>query len=117
MQQHGETLERLTRFRFHPQGDVENADEPLAVLKPAMEAVRQTSKLEQALRKAEAKGQLTAETPSEKISEAVEKGLITAEQGDQIREARRLVKIAITVDDFDMALNEANPKPFEFRVF
>lgn len=117
MQQHGETLERLTRFRFHPQGDVEKADEPLAVLKPAMEAVRQTSKLEQALRKAEAKGQLSAETPSAKISEAVEKGLITAEQGDQIREARRLVKIAMTVDDFDMNLNEANPKPFEFRVF
>lgn len=117
MQQHGETLDRLTRFRFHPQAEVDNGDEPLAVLKPAMEAVRRTNKLEQTLRKAEAKGQLSANKPSEKISEAVEKGFISADEAEQLREARRLLKIAITVDDFDMDLNKANPQPFEHRVF
>ncbi|STZ76589.1 acyl-CoA dehydrogenase [Bergeriella denitrificans] len=117
MQQLGGTLERLTRFRFHPQAADDDLNEPLAALKPAWEAVRQTDRLEQMLRKAEAKGELTAATPSEKLDEAVEKELLTAEQADSIREARRLLKNAITVDDFDMELNAPNTDIFEKRVF
>lgn len=117
MQQHDETLERLTRFHFKPQAEADDLYEPLAVLKPALEAARQTGKLEQLLRKAEAKGQLTAETPAARISEAVEKQLISEDEAAQLREARRLIKIAITVDDFDMDLNEPNPQVFETRVF
>ncbi len=117
MQQHGETLERLTRFRFQPQAETDDVYEPLTVLKPAWEAVRQTSKWEQILRKADAKGQLQAVRPSEKIDEAVAKGWIGEEEGKQLHEARRLVKIAITVDDFDMALQEPNKQVFDTRVF
>ena len=117
MQRHDEMLERLTRFRFQPQAEVDELYEPLAVLKPALAAARQTGKLEQLIRKAEAKGQLTAETPSARISQAVELQLISEEEAEQLREARRLVKIAITVDDFDMDLNEPNPQVFATRVF
>ena len=117
MQRHDEMLERLTRFRFQPQAEVDELYEPLAVLKPALAAARQTGKLEQLIRKAEAKGQLTAETPSARISQAVELKLISEEEAEQLREARRLVKIAITVDDFDMDLNEPNPQVFATRVF
>ncbi|MDO4433261.1 MAG: acyl-CoA dehydrogenase [Alysiella sp.] len=117
MREHGDRLERLCRFHFVPQAEPENFSEPLAALQPALVAVRHSSRLEQTLRRAEAKGQLTAETPDARISEATEKGIISPEEAEQLRYCRYLVKLAITVDDFDMALKEANQDIFATRVY
>lgn len=117
MREHGDSLTRLTRFHFVPDAAEDDVREPLAALKPALQAVRATGKLEQIIRKAEAKGQLTAATPSARIDEAAAQGLISNDEAAALHHARRLVKLAITVDDFDMQLQQHNPYPYETRVF
>lgn len=108
------TLKRLTQYLYLPPENtpVDTLTEPLAVLEPALKAIQKSREAEKILRKAQRDGQLTALTPDKQLTEALDKGLITQTQAEEIDIARQLMRIAITVDDFDMELKDSNPNPF-----
>lgn len=113
----GEAMERLTTNMYVPTCDPSTVEEPIAALKPALDAINATQKLEKMLRKAHRSGELTGLTPSERLDEAVEKQLITTEDRDQLIKARELMRIVITVDDFDSKLDDYNHNPFDSKLF
>lgn len=117
MMDFGPAMERLTKFIYVPKCDPRTVTEPLAVLKPALDAIRATEDAERTIRHAERSGELSAFAPDERLDEATKKGLITAEQRDQVREARKLMRLAITVDDFDMKLDEYDKDLFDRVIF
>lgn len=112
-----DTMQRLTQYTYVPKCDPHTLTEPLAALKPALDAVRATEAVEKTIRRAERSGELTAYSPDARLDEAMEKGLISAEQCEQAREARRLMRLAITVDDFDMTLSEHDKDLFDRVIF
>lgn len=113
----GEAMDRLSEFMYVPKCDPKIVEEPIAALKPALDAVNATRELEKMLRKAERSGELTAFSPSERLDEAVEKKIITAEQRGELIKARELMRIVITVDDFDINLKDHNTDPFDSKLF
>ncbi len=110
-------LERLSHYMYIPDGDPYDINEPIAALKPALQAVRGTYELERKVRKAVRAGTLKAYDPLERLAEAVEAKLITEAEREQMIAARRLMRVVITVDDFDMELKEHNPDLFERVIF
>lgn len=117
MCQFGETLERLTNNMYVPTCDPNIVEEPVAALKPALDAIFATQQLEKTLRKAHRSGELTGISPSDRLDEALEKGLITAAEREQLIEARKLMRIVITVDDFDFEMDDYNHDPFDSKLF
>ena len=117
MMEFGPAMNRLTKFIYIPECDPRTVTEPVAVLKPALDAIRASEDIERTVRHAERSGELSTFSPDERLDEAAEKGLITAEQRDQAREARKLMRLAITVDDFDMELDEYDKDLFDRVIF
>lgn len=113
----GEPMERLSRYLYIPTADPFDIKEPVAALKPALEAVKATYDLEKKLRKAEEAGKLKAYDPLARLDEAVEAEIISADEREQIIAARRLMRVVITVDDFDMELKDYDDKLFERVIF
>lgn len=118
MMDFGEPLKRLTHFVFVPKNvAVDDFNEPVAVLEPALHAIRTVSAQEKAIRNAERSGELNAPSPQERLSQALEKGIITQGDYDKIIESRKLMRVAITVDDFDMELKEHDDKLFDRVIY
>ncbi len=113
----GDTMDRLSQYMYIPTCDPKIVEEPIAALKPALDAINATRELEKMLRKAERSGELTGFGPSERLDEAVEKKIITAEEREQLIAARELMRIVITVDDFDINLSDYNTDPFDSKLF
>ncbi|SUO96919.1 acyl-CoA dehydrogenase [Suttonella ornithocola] len=112
------SLKRLTQFIYVPKNvAVDDVNEPLAVLEPALQAIREAAPSEKVIRMAERSGKLTAFSPQDRVQEAVEKSLISQEEADKVMQARRLMRIAITVDDFDMQLNEHEKNLFDRVIY
>lgn len=113
----GDAMERLSQTMYIPKCDPNIVEEPVAALKPALDAINATKEMEKMLRKAERSGKLSKYNPSERLDEAVEKKIITIEERDQLIAARKLMRIVITVDDFDIGLNDYNNDPFDSKLF
>ncbi|UJF24334.1 acyl-CoA dehydrogenase [Suttonella sp. R2A3] len=117
MMEFGPAMERLTRYVYVSKADPRNINEPTAALMPALKAIRATEETEKTIRKAERNGELTSYYPDVRLDEAVEKGLISAEERDAAREARELMRLNIVVDDFDMQLEDYDKELFDRVVF
>lgn len=111
-------LKRLTQFTYVPKEvALDNVNEPIAVLEPALKAIRAAEEAEKAIRKAERAGELKALSPQARVDEAVTKQIISDADRIKVLEARRLMRIAITVDDFDMKLEKHDENLFDRVIY
>lgn len=118
MMDFGEPLKRLTQYFYIPtQASPQEIKEPIAALEATLAAIRATHEAEKTIRKAERDGTLHALTPQDRVAEAVQLGLISQQAHDEILAARKLMRIAITVDDFDMQLEKYNDALFERIIY
>lgn len=108
-----ETLARLTKGIYVPQDE----SDPVGVLKPAHSAVIATEKLEKKLRNMARKGEFAAVSPATQLQEALDKGVLTQEEFEQITRARKLKRDVIMVDDFDMQLDTHDENLLQRHVF
>lgn len=113
MMRGGDSLARLTRGMYVP------ADESQAVgvLKPAHAAVVAAEDLEKKLRNWTRAGEFAAVSPAAQLQEALDKGLISADEFGQVTRARKLKRDAIMVDDFDMALDRYDENLLQRHIF
>ncbi len=109
----GGARERLTRGMHVPKDE----REPLGVLEPALRAVLDTEQTERKLRSLAREGKLTAFTERERLAEACDAGLISAEECRAVERARRLKREVIMVDDFDPSLTRYDEGLLERVVF
>ncbi len=109
----GGARQRLTRGMHVP----EDEREPLGVLEPALRAVLETEQIERKLRALAREGSLRALTERERLAEAREAGIISAEQYRALERARRLKREVIMVDDFDATLTRHDEGLLERVVF
>lgn len=108
-----DTLARLTHGMYIPQDETES----VGVLAPAHAAVIATEELEKTLRNKARKGEFAAVSPATQLQEALDTGVITQEQFDQITRARKLKRDVIMVDDFDMQLDKHDETLLSRHVF
>lgn len=113
MMQPGIARDRLTRFMYV------SADEgdPVGVLAPALDAVRQVEPLERKLRKLAQQGHFKTLTAAEQLNEALERGDITIKDYRELTRARDLKRAVIMVDDFDVELRDFDTEMLKRRVF
>ena len=71
----------------------------------------------QNLRNKARKGEFAAVSPTTQLQEALDTGVITQEQFDQITRARKLKRDVIMVDDFDMQLDKHDETLLSRHVF
>ena len=109
----GGTRERLTRGMYVPKDE----REPLGVLEPALRAVLETEQIERRLRGLAREGMLKALTERERLAEAREAGIISAEESRALERARKLKREVIMVDDFDATLSRYDEGLLERVVF
>ena len=108
-----DTLARLTHGMYIPQDETES----VGVLAPAHAAVIATEELEKTLRNRARTGEFAAVSPATQLQEALDTGVITQEQFDQITRARKLKRDVIMVDDFDMQLDKHDETLLSRHVF
>lgn len=96
MMEPGAAMQRLAAAVYQPT-DVAH---PLGVLRQAHAAVLETESLETKLVKAFKKGELKHPHPRERIDEAEQSGLISAEEATALRKAWELVAEVVRVDEF-----------------
>ncbi|WP_037586080.1 acyl-CoA dehydrogenase [Stenoxybacter acetivorans] len=113
MMQGDDTLARLTQGMFIPKDE----SDPVGVLKTAHEAVIAAEPTEKKLHKALRSGELTAPSPAAQLQEALDKGLITQEEFEQLTRSRQLKRDCIMVDDFDMQLQQHDTDLLNRHVF
>ncbi len=109
----GGARERLTRGMHIPKDE----REPLGVLEPALRAVLDTEQTERKLRGLAREGKLRAFTERERLAEARDLGLISAEDYGAVERARKLKREVIMVDDFDSSLTRYDEGLLERVVF
>ena len=109
----GGARDRLTRGMHVPSDE----REPLGVLEPALRAVLDTEQTERKLRGLAREGKLKAFTERERLAEARDLGLISAEEYRAVERARRLKREVIMVDDFDPSLTRYDEGLLERVVF
>ena len=109
----GGARERLTSGMHVPA----NEREPLGVLEPALRAVLETEQIESKLRALAREGKLSAFTERERLAQAREAGIISAEECRAVERARRLKREVIMVDDFDATLARHDEGLLERVVF
>lgn len=113
MMENGSTLERLIKGVYKPQEETD----PVGVLAHAHKAIIETEAVEKKLRQMDRKGEFTAVSPRTQLQEALDKGVITQQEFDQVTRARKLKRDVIMVDDFDMQLDQCDDKLLERFVF
>ncbi|MEM0950596.1 MAG: acyl-CoA dehydrogenase [Cyanobacteria bacterium P01_H01_bin.74] len=101
-----ETRARLTSGVYQPQ----NTDEPLAVMEAAFSAVVHADTTLKTLRQQKKAGNLAGDSPEAWVNDALEKGLITEEQKQQLATAEQLRQRVIRVDDFNLNLDPVEKK-------
>jgi acyl-CoA dehydrogenase len=99
----GPARERLTRGAYVPRGE----DEAVGALEAALKAVIAAEPVEAKVRAAEREGTLSRTTPEDTITAAVRGGTISATEAELLREASRLRRKAIMVDDFPRDLGRS----------
>lgn len=77
------------------------SDKPLSFMERALPKVIAAEPLERKLAKAIKAGEVAGLTWDEQLVDARDKGVISDEEGEQLREVRELVMEIISVDDFD----------------
>jgi acyl-CoA dehydrogenase len=97
--------DRLVQYMYRPADEADS----VGVLEYALQAVIETEGIESKLRRAGREGQLKTLTSSERLQEALSKGLITEAEFAQVSRARQLKREVIMVDDFDAHLQHADP--------
>jgi acyl-CoA dehydrogenase len=97
--QPGEVRDRLTRHIFVSK----NVDDPTGILEVTLEKVIAAEPTEKKLEKAIREGVVRRYHGIDWFAEAEAKGVITAEEAEQLREIERLVARVIAVDHFDPA--------------
>jgi acyl-CoA dehydrogenase len=97
--QPGEVRDRLTRHIFVSK----NVDDPTGILEVTLEKVIAAEPAEKKLEKAIREGVVRRYHGIDWFAEAEAKGVITAEEAEQLREIERLVARVIAVDHFDPA--------------
>lgn len=108
-----DTLMRLAHGMYIPPEE----SEAIGVLKPAHEAVIASEALEKKLRHLARQGEFAAVSPATQLQEALDKGLITQAELEQITRARKLKRDVIMVDDFDMDLRAHDAALLQRHVF
>ncbi|MEC9408279.1 MAG: acyl-CoA dehydrogenase [Pseudomonadota bacterium] len=96
MMEPGDTMRRLSAAVYRPT----EIAHPLGVLRQAHAAVLDTEALETKLVKAYKKGELKHPHPRERIDEAEQAGLVTADEAAALRKAWELVAEVVRVDEF-----------------
>jgi acyl-CoA dehydrogenase len=106
MMEPGAVRDRLTAGVYLPSAD----NEPLADLEQALQCAIQCSPIEAKLREAAKLHQITAKG-EEKIAQALQLKVITAEEADLLNKMRNLRSRVVRVDDFppDFGLEAKNP--------
>lgn len=97
MMEPGEARRRRTEGIYEPT----EPSEPLAKLERAFRLSWEADEAEKTVKKASKKGSFEADDFAEQLSEAVDQGLISEEEKQQITEARKLRTEVVQVDDFD----------------
>lgn len=113
MMQPGAARDRLTKFMYVPSDE----QDPVGVLAPALDAVRQTDPLERKLRKLAQQGHFKSLTAAERLNEALERGEITIKDYRALSRARDLKRSVIMVDDFDGVLRDFDADMLKRQVF
>ncbi len=96
LQTPGETRTRVTHTVYAP----DNEGKALGLLKRALAQVVRTEALEQRLLRARKEGRLLELHPVARVDEALQAGVINADEHRQLAETYRLVAEVIKVDDF-----------------
>jgi acyl-CoA dehydrogenase len=91
----GDARDRLTTNIYIPTSD----NEPLGVLEQALQCAEKCKEANSKIRTATKAGSITAKD-HEKISEALEKGIITDTEAESLQEMESLRRRVIMVDDF-----------------
>ncbi len=94
-----ETRNRLARGLYVSR----DAVNPLAQLQAALEEAERVRPLEDKIREAVRASVITTDDPTAQIAAACENGVLTAEEGDRLREFDAMVMELIAVDEFDGA--------------
>lgn len=113
MMEPGATRERLTRGMYLPKEETD----AVGVLAHALEAVLATEPLEQKLRKLARDGQFKTVTARERLTEALQSGVLTQAEFDAVSRARKLKRDVIMVDDFDKMLEQHDDKLLQRLIF
>lgn len=113
MMEGGAALQSLTKMMFVSKDEAD----PIGVLPIAHQAVIAAEPLEKKLRNMARKNEFAAVSPATQLAEALEKGILTQEEFDLVTRARQLKRDVIMVDDFDMQLEEHDPKLLERHIF
>ncbi|MCP2039914.1 acyl-CoA dehydrogenase [Neisseria sp. HSC-16F19] len=108
-----DTLNRLTHGMYVPADE----SDAVGVLKPAHSAVVAAEGLEKKLRQWVRSGEFSAVSPATQLQEALDKGLISADEFEQVTRARKLKRDVIMVDDFDMALDQHDENLLQRHIF
>ncbi|QKJ67768.1 acyl-CoA dehydrogenase [Deefgea piscis] len=96
--------DRLVQFMYRSSDE----NDSIGVLEHALKAVIATEAIENKLRRAQREGKLKAIVAQARLQEALNQGLITAEEHAAVVRARRLKREVIMVDDFDAQLMHAD---------
>ena len=101
------TRDRLTAGMYLPQDD----DEVLATLEAALAAVLEAEPVDARIRQAQKAGRFSVDVGEDRASAALASGVVTAEELELVRRAKRLTDQVIRVDDFaaDLGASEARP--------
>ncbi|MBP6115823.1 MAG: acyl-CoA dehydrogenase [Neisseriaceae bacterium] len=113
MMENGEVLQRLTKGMFVPKDE----QDPVGVLAYAHRAVIDAEPFEKKLRKLVRAGDFAALSPATQLAEALEKGVLTAEEHAIVVRARQLKRDVIMVDDFDMQLDQHDENLLQRHIF
>ena len=97
--QPGDVRDRLTRNIFVSK----DVNDPTGILEVTLEKVVAAEPVEKKLEKAIRDGQVRRYHGIDWFADAVAKGVLTADEADQLREVERLVARVIAVDHFDPA--------------
>ncbi len=103
----GEVRDRLTDGIYLPSHE----SEQLRLMERCFVTVVRSEPIEAEIRQAKKDGRLSADTPEGMLREAVETGLIAAEDAELLRQAEILRKEVIRVDDFESDFEEPEEKP------
>ncbi len=98
MQTPGEQRERMVAGGYLPK----DPTEPLARLEEAFRLTNEAAEIEKKLRQAVHAGTLQKAAPAKMVAQAVEKGVVTAEEADLLRRAEEARTDVIQVDSFTL---------------
>lgn len=108
MQQPGEQRDRLTEGIYLP----DDASEALGHLEYTLELIVKAEPIEARIRKAEKKGELKDATAKQPAQRALEKGVISQQEADLLKQAHEVRMDAIQVDSFTLEeYDEQMPRP------